>query len=181
MRSFRSGGGFSTRGTFKTRDRFRSSRLVDSSILTLFMSERVTNEDCLSLLFSGRRDRTEHTRKRKLVSHVFSQKNVLSFTSYIHTSIDLLVAQWDRILASSSSPKPTTTTTTIAEFDTLPWFNFLAFDIIGSLAFGRPFGMLRTGKDAAPVEAGGTVEAIRVLNERGEVSATLGCLEGWVR
>ncbi|KAL7415813.1 cytochrome P450 [Mrakia frigida] len=127
------------------------------------------------------RDRTEHTRKRKLVSHVFSQKNVLSFTSYIHTSIDLLVAQWDRILASSSSPKPTTTTTTIAEFDTLPWFNFLAFDIIGSLAFGRPFGMLRTGKDAAPVEAGGTVEAIRVLNERGEVSATLGCLEGWVR
>jgi len=42
--------------------------------------------------------------------------------------------------------------------------------------------MLRTGKDAAPVDQGGkTVEAIRVLNERGEVSATLGCLEGWVR
>jgi hypothetical protein len=64
--------------------------------------------------------------------------------------------------------------------------NFLAFDIIGSLAFGRPFGMLQTGKDAAIVgrsEDGEvlTVEAIKVLNERGEVSATLGCLTPWMR
>lgn len=132
------------------------------------------------------RDRAEHTRKRKLVSHVFSQKNVLLFSSYIHTSIDQLVTQFDSLINRSlTSPETdksvSASSTPSAEFDTLPWFNFLAFDIIGSLAFGRSFGMLQTGRDAAPVEGGKTVEAIRVLNERGEVSATLGCLEPWFK
>lgn len=131
------------------------------------------------------RDRAEHTRKRKIVSHVFSQKNVLQFSRTIDECLTQLTAQWDALLAKAApseaaAPKG-------AVFDTLPWFNFLAFDIIGSLAFGRPFGMLETGQDAAIVgrdEASGRVlhvEAIKVLNERGEVSATLGCLTPWMR
>ena len=65
--------------------------------------------------------------------------------------------------------------------DCLHWFNYLAFDIIGDLAFGAPFGMLAHGADVAEVQKtpGGpvtTAPAIQVLNRRGEVSATLGCL-----
>lgn len=53
--------------------------------------------------------------------------------------------------------------------------------MIGDLAFGAPFGMLSTGADIAEVRASPTsppmyVPAIEVLNRRGEVSATLGCL-----
>lgn len=35
--------------------------------------------------------------------------------------------------------------------DALHWFNYLAFDVIGDLAFGAPFGMLKEGRDVAEV------------------------------
>lgn len=34
-----------------------------------------------------------------------------------------------------------------ASLDSLTWFNYLAFDIIGDLAFGAPFGMLEKERD----------------------------------
>jgi benzoate 4-monooxygenase len=53
--------------------------------------------------------------------------------------------------------------------------------VIGDLAFGAPFGMLETGADFAEVRSSPDsppvyVPAIEVLNRRGEISATLGCL-----
>ena len=62
-----------------------------------------------------------------------------------------------------------------AELDALHWFNYLAFDIIGDLAFGAPFGMLEKGKDIAEVRKSpgappSYAPAIEVLNRRGEVS-----------
>lgn len=71
--------------------------------------------------------------------------------------------------------------------------NFFAFDVIGSLAFGRPFGMVSAGKDVAPVStpastsgaaSTGKVEhlpAIEILNRRGEYSATMGCIPPLLR
>lgn len=60
--------------------------------------------------------------------------------------------------------------------DALHWFNYLAFDIIGDLAFGAPFGMVEKGADVAEVRSSPDAEptfapAIEVLNRRGEVSA----------
>lgn len=63
--------------------------------------------------------------------------------------------------------------------DALHWFNYLAFDVIGDLAFGEPFGMLKKGRDEAEVAKGGKITyapAIEVLNRRGEVSGTVGIL-----
>jgi len=65
-------------------------------------------------------------------------------------------------------------------------YNYLAFDIIGDLAFGSPFGMIDAGKDVAPVTIQGTtsvvnVPAIQILNDRGEFSASLGVLPPWAR
>lgn len=73
--------------------------------------------------------------------------------------------------------------------DALHWFNYLAFDIIGDLAFGAPFGMLARGQDYAEVRKTPDspptyAPAIEVLNRRGEVSATLGCypaLKPWAK
>lgn len=77
-------------------------------------------------------------------------------------------------------------------FDCLPWYNYLAFDIIGDLAFGSPFGMILSGKDSAPVavshkDAMGSygsehacavvhIPAVQILNRRGEYSASMGVL-----
>lgn len=134
------------------------------------------------------RDRAEHTRKRKIVSHVFSMKNVNSFEPHIAAAIVELFKQWDAMCEKAvkfpgvdgNSAKGR------AVFDILNWFNYAAFDIISQLCFGKAFGMLTSGKDIAPVKLEGSNEtiylpAIQILNDRGEYSATLGVLPMWMR
>lgn len=74
------------------------------------------------------RDRAEHTRKRKTVSHTFSAKSISLFEQYISNNLHQLVNQWDRI-----SDEATRSGKDYAEMDCLHWFNYLAFDIIGDL------------------------------------------------
>ena len=123
------------------------------------------------------RSRPEHARKRKIVSHTFSAKSVGQFEPYMHANLELFVSQWDKMIAKSIDREG------YAYVDCLDWFNYLAFDVIGDLAFGSPFGMLRAGADVAEMRAEPDsppvfAPAIEILNRRGEVSATLGCLPG---
>ena len=122
------------------------------------------------------RDRAEHTRKRKIVSHTFSARSIGQFEQYIHSNLDNLVKQWN-ILSDTASKAGKEW----ADIDSLHWFNYLAFDIIGDLAFGAPFGMVNAGADIAEVRETPTsppryAPAVQVLNRRGEVSNTLGSL-----
>jgi benzoate 4-monooxygenase len=80
------------------------------------------------------RDRAEHTRKRKTVSHTFSAKNVGQFEQYIHYNLEMLTKQWDARSKEADGG--------YYKFDALHWFNYVAFDVIGDLAFGAPFGMV---------------------------------------
>jgi len=119
------------------------------------------------------RDRAEHTRKRKTVSHTFSAKSVGQFEQYMHHNLELLQKQWDQRAATKNGGW--------YQMDALNWFNYLAFDVIGDLAFGAPFGMLEKGRDFAEVRKTPDAEptfapAIEVLNRRGEVSGTIGIL-----
>ncbi|KAF1996720.1 cytochrome P450 [Amniculicola lignicola CBS 123094] len=119
------------------------------------------------------RDRAEHTRKRKVVSHTFSAKSVGQFEPYMHQNLAEFRKQWDQRAASAKGD--------YFNLDALNWFNYLAFDVIGDLAFGQPFGMLKEGRDFAEVRKTPDAEptfapAIEVLNRRGEVSGTIGCL-----
>ncbi|EMC93381.1 hypothetical protein BAUCODRAFT_238892 [Baudoinia panamericana UAMH 10762] len=123
------------------------------------------------------RDRAEHTRKRKTVSHTFSVRSIGQFEQYIHHNLEELANQWDikSKLAQGGFYK----------FDALHWFNYVAFDIIGDLAFGAPFGMLEKGADVAEVRLTPdapmtTAPAIEVLNRRGEVSNAVGIIP-WIK
>ncbi|KAF3480344.1 benzoate 4-monooxygenase [Arthroderma uncinatum] len=122
------------------------------------------------------RDRDEHSRKRRAVSHIFSAKSVGQFEQYICNNIRIFVGKWNGLC----DRQQTEVEATYAQIDALPWFSYLSFDIIGDLAFGAPFGMLSSEDDLADacktVDAAPTcVAAIEVLNRQGEVSATLGC------
>ncbi|KKY13394.1 putative benzoate 4-monooxygenase [Diplodia seriata] len=122
------------------------------------------------------RDRAEHSRKRKTVAHTFSAKSIGQFEQYMHGNLELLVKQWDRLTNEAGG---------YAHMDALNWFNYLAFDIIGDLAFGAPFGMLEKGQDFAEVRESPdappkSAPAIEVLNRRGEVSAAIGCMP-WIK
>lgn len=70
-------------------------------------------------------------------------------------------------------------------FAQLPWLTFNR-SVIGDLAFGSPFGMLeRDAEDVVEIEQedGNIIHApaVRILNERGEFSATQGSLPMWLR
>ena len=43
------------------------------------------------------RDRNEHTRKRKIISHIFSQKSVVEFEPQIRLYVKMFIHQWDRL------------------------------------------------------------------------------------
>jgi benzoate 4-monooxygenase len=43
------------------------------------------------------RDRDEHTRKRKIIAHIFSQKSVVEFEPHIRLYVQQLLDQWDRL------------------------------------------------------------------------------------
>lgn len=47
------------------------------------------------------RDRNDHTRKRKIVSHIFSQKSVVEFEPHIRQYVGIFVRQWDRLFAAA--------------------------------------------------------------------------------
>lgn len=157
------------------------------------------------------RSRPEHTRKRKIVSHIFSQKSVLAFEPHIRQHVQELIGQWDKLCEGGRKGASGIEgeggwrgKAGRVWFDCLPWYNYLAFDIIGDLAFGSPFGMIKAAKDAAPVAVDqreaiasygkeGTnevekhacavveVPAVQILNDRGEYSASMGVLPPWCR
>ncbi|TFK32337.1 cytochrome P450 monooxygenase [Crucibulum laeve] len=150
------------------------------------------------------RDRNEHTRKRKIISHIFSQKSVIEFEPQIRHYVGLFITQWDRLCdaAAKGLSGPEGEGGWKGEdgrlwLDCLPWANYLSFDIVGDLAFGAPFGMIEAAKDSALVprnpkavmESYGSdaasevveIPAVRILNGRGEYSMSMGVLPSWWR
>ncbi|KAI0315173.1 cytochrome P450 [Amylostereum chailletii] len=107
-------------------------------------------------LFSVR-DRAAHARKRKIVSHVFAQKTVLEFEPFLKENLTTLIRQWDRMCEKGAKGEAGeegegwTGRGGQVWLNCVAWYGFLAFDIIGDLAFGSPFGMLVAGTDSIPV------------------------------
>jgi len=87
------------------------------------------------------RDRDEHARKRKMLSAAFAQKNILVMEDTIATAIRKLLARFDRLTEES---KPV---------DVRWWFNLFTLDVIGSVGFGKDFGLLDSGEDAAATQS----------------------------
>ncbi|KAK0466873.1 cytochrome P450 monooxygenase [Desarmillaria tabescens] len=151
------------------------------------------------------RDRQTHTRKRKIISHTFSQKSVLEFEPHVRRYIGQLLGQWDKLYdkalkgMSGEEGEGWTGRDGRLWLDCYPWANYLAFDVIGDLAFGAPFGMIMAAKDSAPVaqnpqtvmksygQAGAkyTSKEIRVIKTLGGPSetflVTMGAMPGWCR
>ncbi|KAG9655426.1 putative benzoate 4-monooxygenase cytochrome P450, partial [Aureobasidium melanogenum] len=119
------------------------------------------------------RDRAQHTRKRKIVAHAFSPGAVVAFESHMAENLERWVNQLDKISATGGNNG-------FARLNMMPWCTYIAFDIIGDLAFGAPFGMVDKGRDECESqEPGGPIILTRgaeTLNRRGEVSSTLGWL-----
>lgn len=76
----------------------------------------------------------EHRRLRQLLSPAFSDKALQAQKQFIQGYVDLLIQQ----LRTKSEVQDIV--------NVVKWFSFTTFDIIGDLAFGEPFGMLKDGE-----------------------------------
>ncbi|RDW80885.1 hypothetical protein BP5796_05583 [Coleophoma crateriformis] len=129
------------------------------------------------------RDRAKHSRKRKYVSHMFSPKAMVNFEPYITQALSILGKQMENLIRDGKAGEYAALGESDevvrkrqrkgeAAFDVAVWSAFLAFDIIGDLAFGAPFGFTAAGYDTA----GG----IKKLRDRGEWCATVGQMP-WIK
>ncbi|KAH6957283.1 cytochrome P450 [Fusarium avenaceum] len=79
-------------------------------------------------------DHENHKRMRKLLSHAFSQKAILSQEELMRNYVDLFMSQLTERANQGT------------DVNLVAWYNFATFDIIGHLALGQSFGCLESGK-----------------------------------
>ncbi|KAL8724112.1 MAG: hypothetical protein Q9166_008124 [cf. Caloplaca sp. 2 TL-2023] len=87
-----------------------------------------------SWCIGSERDPKVHGRMKKLLSHAFSTKALLEQESIIQSSIDAFI---DKIGPESSTPKG---------LNVGEWYQMVAFDILGDMAFGESFHCIENGK-----------------------------------
>lgn len=126
------------------------------------------------------RSRTEHSRKREALSHAFSTKSVRALEVHIRDNISRLVDRWYHLCDHESQDQDGYIT-----MNALNWFSYLAFDIIGDLAFGAPFGMVSNENDFAIVKTNSRLssskaqpryaDVVGILHRQNHMSATVGC------
>ena len=71
------------------------------------------------------RDRADHTRKRKIVSHTYSLKSVLEFEPYIRLHIGELLRQWDKLTEGAKKGLSGEEGTGWSGMDGWVWYNCL--------------------------------------------------------
>ncbi|KAK1585655.1 cytochrome P450 [Colletotrichum navitas] len=77
------------------------------------------------------RDKQEHTQRRKAWDKGFSSKALRDYEFRVADYTNQLLSQID---AHTGQP-----------FNITDWFNFYSFDVMGDMAFGKSFGMLKEG------------------------------------
>ncbi|KAJ7176136.1 benzoate para-hydroxylase [Mycena crocata] len=110
------------------------------------------------------RDRHVHARKRKMVSHAFSNSALQQFVPLIHPTLDKFIIRMDKMCKTGEY------------FDALDWFQYFTFDVLSDLAFGEPIGMLEHGSHAVTCQLSDssvTSENIMSLINEREKYATL--------
>jgi benzoate 4-monooxygenase len=127
-----------------------------------------------SSTFSARNP-AEHSRKRKIVSDIFSLKSVLEYEPNFRLHTEGLVVRWDklaedgkkglsgeegngwygrdgRVWCDALSCESTWVWQRESDLTSLSTgYNYLTLDTISDLAFGSPFGMLKNASDVLPL------------------------------
>ncbi|TVY24378.1 Cytochrome P450 monooxygenase [Lachnellula hyalina] len=76
----------------------------------------------------------DHSRIRRLMSHAFSESALREQEPILNSYFDLLIQKLHEKVSGSENGK----------VNMVHWFNFTTFDLIGDLAFGEPFDVLKS-------------------------------------
>lgn len=91
-------------------------------------------------------DPKRRVERARSVASAYTLSNIVKSEPYIDNAIEIFEKRLDE-LAEAKKP---------VEFEN--WFNYMAFDIVGEVAFSSRFGFLESGKDV-----GGAIANSRVL------------------
>ena len=81
-------------------------------------------------------DKDIHARKRRVVAHAFSDHALKALEAFMLVNVDV----WCKLLAQQSDEKATWA----EPVDMARSANYLTFDVLGDLAFGKSFGLLQS-------------------------------------
>ncbi|CAE6450924.1 unnamed protein product [Rhizoctonia solani] len=138
-------------------------------------------------------DKVEHSRKRKRLANIFSPQNVVAFEPRVRGHIRELCAQWDfrcKEAANGAAGVNWASMDGRAVMNVCAQFSYLAFDIIGDLALGSPFGLIQAQKDSSlsiesvdasgkPVHGSVEVPVISTLAKAGAGNMAVGVFPSW--
>lgn len=82
------------------------------------------------------RDRTRHAQKRRILAHAFSERALRDY----EPRIKVLTRRWLDYLAAEAGDRN-------RSVDFAAWSNYLIFDILGDLCFGKDFGLTHSRRD----------------------------------
>lgn len=86
-------------------------------------------------------DKQQHARKRRVLSHAFSDQAIKSLEKYILANVRTAC----RMLGESGSKEKREGGESWSDqWNVANWCNWLVFDIMGDLVFGKAFGMLES-------------------------------------
>ncbi|KAL5523028.1 hypothetical protein ACEPAF_1295 [Sanghuangporus sanghuang] len=122
--------------------------------------------------------------------------NILSTQEpYIHQHVAEFLEQWDKLCEGGKN----VCSGTEGEggwqgrlgrvwFNCMPWYNYWAVDVIGNLAFGSPFDIVRNARDVLLQQWTSTtlwptmeIPAVKMLTDQAESPPSLGALPPWIR
>jgi tryprostatin B 6-hydroxylase len=109
------------------------------------------NGDPLPSMISCR-DRTAHDKRRRIWSPAFSDKALRGYVESVRTYDELLLSRIESVSAANLS------------MNVSKYFNYYSFDVMGHLAFGESFEMLKNDKEHWAIELMNTgLEALAFL------------------
>ncbi|KAJ5094393.1 cytochrome P450 [Penicillium angulare] len=116
-------------------------------------------------------DRDAHNRKRRILSHAFSTKNLENWESKITEKVEMLVDQFDRYALRASNKDNTSKTRQITAVfvDAKVWFNYFTVDAIADIALSEKLGLTKSGSDLVKVgDSGEDTRAYRFIEDMHE-------------
>ena len=99
----------------------------------------------------GVRDKSEHARKRKMISAGFAMTNVIRMQPAIDIALGEMIEELDEVVHQRQDGVKTgakqSSKAGIVNLRT--WMNFLTFDMIGLAGYGESMGFVKQGNDVA--------------------------------
>lgn len=86
-------------------------------------------------------DREEHAKKRRYLSNIFAQRNVISMEPLIAQKVQYLLDRLDKAAEMNET------------IDIRQWLNYFTFDVISALALGNDPDLLHEGDDKVMAES----------------------------